>query len=252
LKIGLKLWSTNRHYIRQALDLYNQGRFSYIELFVEPHSEDFLNEWKSLRIPFVLHAPTSYTGLNFSDSRFFETNVSLVSAVAMYSCVLNPNYVIFHPGILGTIEETIRQINSMKRRFPQVFNVGLIENKPKVGLKDERCIGYAPPQIKRLMNDTGMGFCLDFGHAICAAAAERCFWKEYIDSFIELYPQLFHLSDGHVSSVKDEHLHLKEGDFDIPWIVSRIPEDGMVSLETRKDSLKDLNDFRNDIDKLVS
>jgi len=250
MKVGLKLWSTNQQYIKPALDLYEKELFHYIELFVEPHSESFLILWKPLRIPFVLHAPTAYTGLNFSDSRLFETNLSLISTVDAYYRSLNPAFIIFHPGISGEIDETIRQLIAVKQRYPQLFHVGLIENKPKIGLKKEKCIGYSPQQIDRLMSEAGMGFCLDFGHAICAAAAEGCFWKDYVNSFIDLHPKMFHLSDGHVGSILDEHLHFGSGDFDITWILSMLSDNDIVSLETKKDNVNDLNDFNRDVNAI--
>ena len=49
-KIGLKLWSTNTDcYYNEAIRLYNDGVFDYIELYVVPDTLDTLQKWKKLR-----------------------------------------------------------------------------------------------------------------------------------------------------------------------------------------------------------
>ena len=74
-KIGLKLWSTNKNYVDEARRLYDAGVFDYIELFSVPDSySEFINTWKSLDIPYVIHGPHYTTGLNFADKKCFEKN----------------------------------------------------------------------------------------------------------------------------------------------------------------------------------
>ena len=82
----------------------------------------------------------------------------------------------------------------------------LIENMPKVGLGGEAMIGYSPEQIEELIGDSGMGVCLDFGHAVKAAVSLGVDYKEYVQGFMELEPKVFHVSDGMLSEERDEHL----------------------------------------------
>ena len=57
-KLGLKLWSINTdYYYDEAIRLYNDGIFDYIELYVVPNSTETIDKWKKINIPFSLHAP---------------------------------------------------------------------------------------------------------------------------------------------------------------------------------------------------
>ena len=145
MKIGLKLWSTNTFYIPEALRLYEQKSFDYIELFTEPGSfEGVCETWRALAIPLIIHAPHFYTGLNFSKPEQFEKNLAHCEEVDLFREALSPAAIIFHPGINGTADETIRQLSAAMAIAPDLQALAVIENKPLVGLKDEKCVGASP------------------------------------------------------------------------------------------------------------
>ena len=119
LKIGLKIWSTNQNYLSSIKALKGEGMIDYIELFVAPDStEDHIRIWEDLNVPFLLHAPHSYAGLNFSDEECEQKNRLLIDKVKLFMLSLRAKKIIFHPGINGTVEETIRQINMFNNEFP--------------------------------------------------------------------------------------------------------------------------------------
>src|SRR3989338_7716917 len=141
-KVGLKLWSSNAFYIKSATDLYDDGVFDYVELYVVAGSvESSLEQWKRTKFPFILHAPHAYGGLNFSLKECAAGNRTLIGEVGAFHSALDPKMVIFHPGVQGSIEETIRQIQMFKKEFPDIFKSAVLENKPKLGLKAEICVG---------------------------------------------------------------------------------------------------------------
>ena len=251
LKLGLKLWSSNTFYIKPALELYRQGVFDYVELYVDPGSErDVLGQWRGNGLPFFLHAPHSYSGLNFSKREGETKNQRILKEVESYRLALNPKYVIFHPGIQGSLNETIRQINNLKKEFPDIFKSDLIENKPKIGLKGESCLGASPEETEWIIGETGLGLCLDIGHAICFATWAQIGWEEVVNQFMELKPKVYHLSDGNISSHTDSHLHYGEGNFELSKIIKLIPSDIYVSVETEKDPKLNLKDFERDVSYL--
>ena len=84
LKIGLKIWSTNQNYLSSIKALKGEGMIDYIELFVAPDStEDHIRIWEDLNVPFLLHAPHSYAGLNFSDEECEQKNRLLIDKVKL-------------------------------------------------------------------------------------------------------------------------------------------------------------------------
>ncbi len=246
-KLGLKLWSSNSFYIKPATDLYRDGIFDYVELFVVPGSTNAcLKKWEKVKFPLLLHAPHSYMGLNFSLLEYEPQSRALLKEVEDFRIALNPRYIIFHPGIEGALEESIRQINVLKNEYQKLFDISLIENKPKIGLKDEICVGASPEEIGKVLKETGLGFCLDIGHVICYAAWKKSDWEKIVEDFIKLSPKMFHLSDGDIDSRTDRHCHFGEGNFDLSRIVELLPSGAYVTIETEKNSKNDLNDFKSD------
>ena len=247
-KLGLKLWSSNSFYIKPAMDLYNEGIFDYVELYVVPGTEEgYLQEWEKTKFLFILHAPHAGAGFNLSLKECELKNRGLIEEVEFFRAALNPTQVIFHPGIHGSIEETIRQIAIFRNEFSNLFDLAVIENKPKMGLNGGICAGASPEEMKKILNETGFGFCLDNGHAICYSAWKKVEYEETIDKFLELDPKIFHLSDGDINSPTDMHLNLGMGNFELSTIISKIPLNACVSIETDKKSKSNLDDFEEDI-----
>lgn len=247
-KLGLKLWSADIFHIEPALELYRKGVFEYVELYIVPGTaKEYLDIWKGKRFPFFLHAPHSYSGLNLSLRNFELQNRPLIKEIEAFMEVLNPRGVIFHPGIDGSIDETIQQVHKFRREFPALFDMAVLENKPKIGINGEICVGASPEEMEKLLEETRLGFCLDVGHAICYAAWAGIEWEEVIDQFMKLAPDVFHLSDGDVNSRTDSHLNYGDGNFNLRWIIKKLPSDAYVSIETNKNSKLNLNEFERDV-----
>lgn len=250
-KLGLKVWSTNQGYCAAAQDLCRRGVCDYVELYVVPDSAAAHAEtWQRAALPFLLHVPHAHSGFNLSISDNEEANRRMLAEVDTFRTALGTSVAIAHPGILGSIEETVRQIQVFQREFPALMAGVLIENKPRVGLYDEMCMGSSPEEIRQVIEGTGQGFCFDVAHAMCYAAWAREPWEKVFDRFLELGPRVMHLSDGEVGATKDSHPHFGEGNFDLPRIARKIPQDVLLTIETRKDSQTDLRDFERDAEYL--
>ncbi len=242
LKYGLKLWSINTQYVKHADVLYEQGMYSFIELFIVPGSFDaYISVWEQLKIPFILHAPHSLSGLNPARRELESQNLKHASEAFRFADRLDAEKVVFHPGIEGNLEETVRQFMIM------ADNRIVVENKPYFGIGNVICNGTTPDEIRFIMERTGVGFCLDFGHAICSANARGMDPMDYIECFHRLAPTLYHLSDGASDGVQDEHHHLGHGTYDIAALLTDIPEGSQVTVETDKDFQDSLDDFERDI-----
>lgn len=250
IKIGLKLWSTNAQYVKPARELFERKIFDYVELFTVPGSSASIAVWEKQPWPYVLHAPHSHTGLNPSIAKLLDSNLKLMGEVAQFARALNPLQVIFHPGVDGSATETIAQFQHYRAQEPDLFDKVLVENKPVQGLNNETCVGALPKELETIARESGMGICLDFGHACAAAVSTNTSEEDIIAQFLALSPVMFHISDGHRGNVLDEHLHLGAGDHDLEWMVNQVPENGLVTIETVKDSKETLDDFENDVHRL--
>ena len=244
-KKGLKLWSCNTdYYYDEAIRLY--GYYDYIELYVVPETIDTLDKWKKLEIPYIIHNAHFAQGFNLAKKEKEKQNFEIYKETKRFADDLNAQYIIFHGGIDGDIKETARQLAAFNE--PRA----LIENKPYVALPNRMggdfCRGYNIDEIKYVMDNTGCGFCLDFGHAICAANSQKLDVYDYCKSFLKLNPNMYHLTDvNDIKSPYDSHLHLGTGELDFGRIFDMIQDEKMVTFETIKNSKENLNDFAEDM-----
>jgi len=242
MSIGLKLYSTDTALIPEAMVLYERDLFQFIELYLTPRTpREMIGQWKRLGVPFVIHAAHSLHGINLAQAEREKDNVQYFGETSRIADMLGSSWIIAHGGNNGSILETIRQIGLMGD------NRIVIENKPKIGLRDEACIGWSPADFQKIA-DTGRlyGFVLDFAHASCAARSEGIDEAKMIESFLALHPVVFHLSDGNAISEKDTHLNLGKGNRDLGFYVGCVPLDGYITLETPRNPATGLDDFVRD------
>ncbi len=247
-KIGLKLWSTNKNYIEQALLLYEKKVYDYIELFVVPDSyNEYISLWKNLDIPFIIHAPHSFVGLNMAKKELLKNNLRLANQAQRFADYLDAKFIIFHPGIDGDIKQTVYQLNKINDQRI------LIENKPYYTIdKKLICNGYSPEDIEFIIKNTSVanmsiGFCFDIGHAIYSANAQGLDRYDYLLRFNKFKPKIYHLTDGDINGVIDQHEHLGLGSFDFEKIVDLFTKNTYITVETKKNYQDSLSDFEKDI-----
>ncbi|MCX5751398.1 MAG: TIM barrel protein [Candidatus Saganbacteria bacterium] len=250
-KLGLKFWSVNKLYMNEALRLYQEGYFQYVELYVVPKSyAQYMDLWLDLKkkynIPFTIHVPHFAHGFNLATKSCEDSNIQMYKEAKDFADGLNAQYIIFHGGIGGDIKETTRQLRSFNE--PRL----LIENKPYKVLSDSMstllCRGYNIEEIKHVIKETHCGFCLDIGHAICAANSMKKEPYEYVHEFMQLKPKMYHLTDlENIRSEFDYHPNLGQGQLEIKKILQSIPAEAIITIETLKNSKDRLDDFINDV-----
>lgn len=243
-RIGLKLWSVNTDaYLREACRLYADEVFDYLELYCVPGSEATAPLWRATGIPCIVHAPHSARHhVNLADKASEAHNRRCIDEARRFADRLDVPIIIVHGGILGQTEEIIRQMRCFNdSRF-------LIENKPWLPLGNEstHLAGSTPDEIRTIMEGVGCGFCLDIGHMVASANAHGEDWRDFYMAFLGLTPAMFHLSDIDVTATHDEHRHFGKGTLGLVDVLAVLPNDCMISIETVKDSLKNLNDFQAD------
>src|SRR3989304_365347 len=102
MKIGLKLFSTDVALISDARELKAKGFFDFVELYVIPGSHgNTIENWKSLDVPYVIHAPHSYHGINFAQADKWETNSKNIYEAQRFADSLCSDIIIVHGGNNG-------------------------------------------------------------------------------------------------------------------------------------------------------
>ncbi len=252
MKYGLKLWSIDKKELfREAAQLFEKKEIDFLELYIVPNSfvlgeSDTLNMLKD--IPTILHAPHMEHGFDvfILDDSKIEIFKKQVIKTADF---LNSKFIVVHAALGDSqkdFEENIKKIND-----PRL----LIENMTKIGLENEICFAHSYLQLK-LIKDSGFNLCLDFSHAIKSAIAQNIDYKEFIERLIsELNPAYFHICNGKINILKDEHRDLFDGEFDLKWIKNILfkleeEKDVYLAFETPKgergleNDIKNINYFR--------
>lgn len=243
LNLGLKIGSNDTRYTDEILHYYEQGVFQYIELFTLANSfENTISYWKQFNIPFGIHAPHSAAGLNLANFSARAANQKKIFEAVKFADSLNAKYIIFHSGVNGKSEEVVQQL------YPFADERFLIENKPIRGLDGSTCVGCIYSDLKYIIDSIGKGagFCLDFGHAICAANTLKKEPIRFINELAALNPRIYHLTDGNYNSEFDSHLHYGEGSFPLKALLMFVPDGGMVTNEAKRSNLSCLEEFETD------
>ena len=243
ISIGLKLGSRDTQYIKEILEYYEQGIFQYIELFTLTDTyDDTISYWKQFKIPFGIHAPHSAAGLNLANVANRRVNAPKIAEAVKFADELNAKYIIFHSGTNGMPCEVVNQLRPFAdERF-------LIENKPIRGLDGSTCVGSVYGDLELIIDGigNGCGFCLDFGHAICAANTLKKEPFEFIKELTKLDPRVYHLTDGDYKSELDSHLHYGAGSFPLKELLALVPDGGMVTNEAKRKRIDNLIEFFDD------
>lgn len=209
MKFGLKLWSTNTALISKAVKLLDEKIFDYIELFVVPDTDiaPFLVD-----VPYIIHIPHHQFGVSIGETIKKKHTLEKIDECFIWADKLDARYLILHAGTgsMESAKDLLSEINDKRL---------LIENMPKVALDGELMIGYSPAQIEELIEDSNMGLCLDFGHAVKAAVSLGKDYKVYMNEFLNFKPKVLHISDGMISTEKDEHLSFGKGEFDLGYLL---------------------------------
>ncbi len=247
IKFGLKLWSIDsKDLFEESVQLFERKEIDFMELYIVPDSlvlgeSDILNNLKN--IPTTIHSP--HAEHNFNVFTLDDSKIELFkNQVIKTADFLGSKFMVVHAGTGDSYEIFKEKIEKIKDKRI------LIENMAKVGTNDELCFGYSSEQLKFIRN-LGFNFCLDFSHAIKSATSQNLDYKEFIKKLIfELDPSYFHICNGKMNIVKDEHRDLFDGEFDLKWIKNILlklgeKKDVYLVFETPKGENGLLNDIKN-------
>lgn len=242
-KVGLKLYSTNHADADNALALYRSGWFDYIELYTIPGSyEETIDIWRSLPVPYIVHAAHYMHGINFANAAWRRQNERHFGVARRFADRLDSPFIIIHGGNGGPVEEAIFQIAGLNE--PRVA----IENKPKRGLNGEECIGWSPEQFAQF-ESAGIltHMVLDVTHAACSSVSAGVPLLEWLDRFLRYRPVIYHLVDCDGVTETDQHQNLGNGDLPIAEILNLLPPHRRVTLETPRSVERGMADFKEDV-----
>ncbi len=237
-RFGVKLWTNdvfkNHQFFSEIVNHVKDGDFDYLELFVFPETfeatfKDICKEVKG--VPVVIHNSHSGYGFNTGSKACEKNNLRDINDSKRFADELGADIIIVHAGNGDkpeNFDETIRQFNLFNDKRIAVENL-----PPICGTSGNVLHGLLPDEIKRIKDETGCQFCMDFSHATCAANYKKIPLDHVFAAFCALKPDMYHLCDGMIDEINDKHLHYGEGDYNLLHLVNDyIPDGALVTMET--------------------
>lgn len=238
-KAGIKFYSdnfvTNLDQIREIRNLYDQESISFVEIYAVPNTfNDVGQGLKALfdGVPVFIHAPHFGHGFDPSDNNLVSQNKRLYDEARRYADLFESTQIVAHPGIghsLPALEEAGRQLKGLNKNDGRM----VIENMPPFSDSKEknRMNGCFALDLVSLITEANASFLLDVGHACCMATYMKMDSLVFVKQLLEVKPIRIHISDGKITSTKDDHLHLGKGSYPLREIIKLIKE-LPITLET--------------------
>lgn len=209
IKFGLKLWSSNGHLFKEALDLYKEEKFDFIEMYYNTHEDlnydglELLNE-----IPIVIHNTNDH---GFHEFKIGIKQLNIWKETKRLADYFDSPHIIVHPGRAENFEKFKNNLAKIDE------NRILIENMAGLDVYGNLTFGYSLEELKMIKETKEI--CFDLEKAIKSACYQKIDYKEFISECLsELKPFYFHISGGDINNPRDEHLNLQEANFDLRWI----------------------------------
>lgn len=229
IKIGVKFGPTmSSEYPKEIKDmadyfeLYGKTDFDYS--FAERYTK-----------PIVVHAPHFFEKVNFCNPKREKINLEAINWAKKTADKFGAEKIIIHPEFKETKECSLGVLtNFIKENFDKRF---YIENMPCEAEGNRSYFCSTPEEIKEVVQNTGVNFCLDFAHATEYAAGADLDLEKFLKELLSLSPGHFHISDSNLKNIKnmkleDEHLTLFKGSIDLNLIKNLLPDNAEVTIET--------------------
>ncbi len=208
---GLKLWSTNKEWFPEAVDLCAKKIFDVIELHHNPVFGAAEDVKQALRgAPVIgIHNPHSH---GFHDFFLEEHQKPIWEATRMLADHFHVRYILVHPARthnMQTFFEQMKKIEDPRIVIENMAGVDIDHQEMQCGqtLSDLRAIKEKYP------------ICFDLEKAVKAARNQGIDYHEFIlEGINDLAPMYFHISGGDAESAMDQHLNLWDATFDISWM----------------------------------
>lgn len=236
MKVGIKVYS-NEGKIDYAL---RASEFvDFVEVMTVPDTD--VSVFKRISKPIVIHAPHMSFSCNPADKSLMSHNVRCIRDAVKAADILGADKIILHPGHLVSgncsVEHAIKAIgDNFDRRI-------LLENLPQTR-GETGSIFRSSSEIKSLLDATGCGLCLDFGHACASAAQLGVPHKPFLKQISDLKPRHFHICGGWVKNLMDSHLSLFDGDYPLDYFKKLMPRGAWVTMETPQDLETQKKEYR--------
>lgn len=245
IRYGLKLWSNNADWFREARSRYARGEFDFIELY---HNSIVALDWATLEqlrsVPVLGVHIGHLEKENFHEFFLNPAQQPAWAGTKALADFFQAHYIVVHPGRLHTVETLLENLALMNDRRVVLENMAGLDT---MGRRME--CGVTLTDLRALRSHYEILF--DLEKAFKAAGRDRQPYRELVaEALTTLAPRYFHISGGVKTTAQDEHLDLWVGDIDVAWLASTLTayakdKEVFLAFETPKVGNGLANDVRN-------
>ncbi len=173
----------------------------------------------SYKLSYSIHAPISDINIGSLNERIREDSILEILTTAETAVSFDIDTITIHPGLSSmavpymeekAAEKAKKSLRSIDRISAEYGVRIAVENMPAFPFM----LGRTAEELKFLIDETNLGFCLDIGHANTTDETDNLI-KEFRDRLINV-----HIHDNH--GEHDEHLTLGEGSIDFKGILDKL------------------------------
>lgn len=225
MKIGVKIYTKNYELVPRYIE-----HADFIEVLIEPEMDYKI--LKDYDTEYIIHVPHHKFGFNPADKKSWIISKKILEESKSAADFLDAKKMIMHVGHFGN--DDCNENNIIEFIEDHKDDRILLENLPKKTKYLEYPFAL-PGEVKRIADKLKLGICLDFSHAVCAAASLKTDFRDIIKEINQLKPKHYHISDGLISNDTDFDLHFFKGDYPLEEFKKLIPQNGEVTIETYHD-----------------
>ena len=236
MKVGIKVYS-NSDKLEYAL--HASEFVDFVEVMTVPDTD--ISAFKKISKPIVIHAPHMSFNCNPADKSFKGHNVRCIKDAIRAADILDADRIILHPGHIISGSCSVKNaIDVISDNFDKRI---LLENLPQTR-GETNSIFRSSSEIKSMLDATGCGLCLDFGHACASAAQLGVPYKPFLEQISDLKPRHFHICGGWIKNLMDSHISLFDGDYPLDYFKKLMPRGAWVTMETPQDIETQKKEYR--------
>lgn len=193
------------------------------------HKEQIKDALTTTDIYLQVHAPLNDINIASINPSIRKASMKEIKRSLELGSMIGADLVTVHPGLYSPLSiycDDVLEISksSLKELKKSAENLGLklaVENLPEMWLS----LCSEPDEIKEIIGDTEMNFCLDIGHAYTAGKLD-----EFLD--LPIIPANIHIHDN--KGGEDVHLPLGEGEIEFETVLEALEDyEGNFVIEGR-------------------
>ncbi len=206
---------------KEALEIVKKDFEGWEFLAEKYHSWEFRDQIEehlsTVDMEIQIHSPINDINIASINPTLRRASIKEIEKTFKLANLIDVEMVTVHPGIYSplsiywdkTAKTAIESLNKLRKKGEEYGVTVAMENLPEMWL----ALCSKPEETRDFLDETGLDFCLDVGHAYTSNSLEE---------FLKFNPVNLHLHDN--VGGEDKHLALGEGEIDFKMVLKSLKD----------------------------